>query len=134
MGPGWYGVGVQDESRPDQSDARPEAPANARGATPSSRVRGNAFFSAVDASMLGLGSQMMSEVVAGVLLGLGLDYVLGTRNRWVVVGSIAGVAVAMVTVVRVAMRPQTPRRQPPGTSRPSDQGPTQPSGQDGSKR
>ena len=64
--------------------------------------------------MLGLGSQMLSEVVAGVLLGYGLDYLLGTRNRWIVVGSVAGVAVAMITVVRVAMRPQTPRRRPPG--------------------
>jgi F0F1-type ATP synthase assembly protein I len=142
MGPGWYGVGVKDESRPDQSDARPEAPAAERGATPSSRIRGSAFFSSVDASMLGLGSQMMSEVVAGVLLGLGLDYMLGTRNRWVVVGSIAGVAVAMVTVVRVAMRPQTPRRRPPGSrvdaSPGTDSGPEQvspqPSGQDEAKR
>jgi len=76
--------------------------------------RGTRFFSSVDASTLGLGSQMLSEVVAGVLLGYGLDYLLGTRNRWIVVGSIAGVAVAMITVVRVAMRPQTPRRRPPG--------------------
>lgn len=57
---------------------------------------------------------MLSEVVAGVLLGLGLDHVLGTRNRWVVVGSIVGVAVAMATVIRLAFRPQSPRRLPPG--------------------
>jgi hypothetical protein len=63
--------------------------------------------------MLGLGSQMLSEVVAGVLLGYGLDYMLGTTNRWIVVGSIAGVAVAMVSVFRVALRPQTPRRRNP---------------------
>jgi F0F1-type ATP synthase assembly protein I len=63
--------------------------------------------------MLGLGSQMLSEVVAGVLLGYGLDYMLGTKNRWIVVGAIAGVAVAMVSVFRVALRPQTPRRQNP---------------------
>lgn len=65
--------------------------------------------------MLGLGSQMLSEVVAGVLLGYGLDYVLGTTKRWVVVGAIAGVAVAMVTVFRLALRPQTPRREAPGS-------------------
>ena len=63
--------------------------------------------------MLGLGSQMFSEVAAGVLLGYGLDYMLGTKNRWIVVGSLAGVAVAMVSVIRVAMRPQTPRRRSP---------------------
>lgn len=47
---------------------------------------------------------MLSEVVAGVLLGYGLDYMLGTSKRWVVVGAIAGVAVSMVTVFRVALR------------------------------
>ena len=49
---------------------------------------------------------MMSEVAAGVLLGLGADYLLDTKNRWVVVGSIAGVVVAMWTLIRVAMRLQ----------------------------
>lgn len=49
---------------------------------------------------------MMSEVAAGVLLGLGADYLLDTKNRWVVVGSITGVVVAMWTLVRVAMRLQ----------------------------
>jgi F0F1-type ATP synthase assembly protein I len=63
--------------------------------------------------MLGLGSQMFSEVAAGVLLGYGLDYALGTKSRWIVVGSLAGVAVAMVSVIRVALRPQTPRRRIP---------------------
>ena len=48
---------------------------------------------------------MLSEVVAGVLLGYGLDYMLGKSKRWVVVGAIAGVAVSMVTVFRVALRP-----------------------------
>jgi len=63
--------------------------------------------------MLGLGTQMLSEVAAGVLLGLAADAMLGTKNRWVVVGSITGVAVAMWTVVRVAMRLQTNRRPAP---------------------
>jgi F0F1-type ATP synthase assembly protein I len=71
------------------------------------------FFRSTDASLLGLGTQMLSEVAAGVLLGLGADYLAGTKNRWVVVGSIAGVVVAMWTVVRVAMRLQTTRREPP---------------------
>ena len=71
------------------------------------------FLQSVDASLLGLGTQMLSEVAAGVLLGLAADYMLGTKNRWVVVGSIAGVIVSMWTVVRVAMRLQTTRRQPP---------------------
>ncbi|MFZ9881556.1 MAG: AtpZ/AtpI family protein [Phycisphaerales bacterium] len=90
-----------DESRPDPS--KPDA----------SRARGMRFFRSTDASLLGLGTQMLSEVAAGVLLGLGADYLAGTKNRWVVVGSIAGVVVAMWTVIRVAMRLQTPRREPP---------------------
>ena len=83
------------------------------------------FLQSVDASLLGLGTQMLSEVAAGVLLGIAADYLLGTKNRWVVVGSIAGVIVAMWTVVRVAMRLQAPRREPPvrkSTDQPSSGG------------
>ncbi len=79
-----------------------------------SAVRQKAFFTSVDASLLGLGSQMMSEVAAGVLLGYGLDYLLGTKNRWIVVGSIAGIAVAMVTVFRLALKKPPPRPSRPG--------------------
>lgn len=79
-----------------------------------SAARQKAFFTSVDASLLGLGSQMMSEVAAGVLLGYGLDYLLGTKNRWIVVGSIAGIAVAMVTVFRLALKKPPPRPARPG--------------------
>jgi len=96
--------------------SRGNAPSGPR-RDPSSRIRGKPFFSSVDASLLGIGSQMLSEVAAGVLLGYGLDYLLGTKNRWVVVGSIAGIVVAMWTVVRIAMRLQTTRREPPRRQR-----------------
>jgi F0F1-type ATP synthase assembly protein I len=84
------------------------------------------FLQSVDASLIGLGTQMLSEVAAGVLLGLAADYMLGTKNRWVVVGSIAGVIVSMWTVIRVAMRLQTTRREPPKrpNSRRNGGGPT----------
>ena len=39
--------------------------------------------SSADASLFGLGTQMFSEVAAGVLLGVGIDYMLGTKGRWV---------------------------------------------------
>jgi hypothetical protein len=97
--------------------SRGNAPSGPR-RDPSSRIRGKPFFSSVDASLLGIGSQMLSEVAAGVLLGYGLDYLLGTKNRWIVVGSIAGIVVAMMSVFRLALKTQPPRRQPPGT-RPS---------------
>jgi F0F1-type ATP synthase assembly protein I len=57
-----------------------------------------------DASLLGLGTQMLSEVAAGILIGLGLDYMLGTEKRWLVVGAIVGVVVAMWTVIRTTIR------------------------------
>lgn len=47
---------------------------------------------------------MLSEVAAGILLGLGADYMLGTYNRWIVVGAIGGVVVSMWTVIRTTMR------------------------------
>lgn len=119
---------MQDESRsPTDTSQSPKEPAGAdapasrgNGASgprrdPSSRIRGKPFFSSVDASLLGIGSQMLSEVAAGVLLGYGLDYLLGTKNRWIVVGSIAGIVVAMMSVFRLALKTQPPRRQPPGT-------------------
>jgi F0F1-type ATP synthase assembly protein I len=118
---------VIDESRPSaDSEQSPRAttgeqapaslPARPGGrADPASRIRGKPFFSSVDASLLGIGSQMLSEVAAGVLLGYGLDYLLGTRNRWIVVGSLAGIAVAMVSVFRLALKTQPPRRLPPGS-------------------
>lgn len=62
------------------------------------------FLSGADAGLIGLGMQVTSEVAAGVLLGIGVDYLLGTRNRWVVVGAILGVVVAMWTMIRTAMR------------------------------
>lgn len=48
--------------------------------------------------------QVASEVAAGVLLGIGADHLLGTERRWVVVGSLVGVAVAMWTLLRTAIR------------------------------
>jgi predicted metal-binding membrane protein len=85
-----------------QGESAPEPPREPvrQGAQQPAGLRG------ADASLLALGTQMMSEVAAGVLLGLGADYLLDTKNRWVVVGSIAGVVVAMWTLVRVAMRLQ----------------------------
>ena len=93
---------VKDESRSEATSKTSEKP------HPQPR-KPKPFFSTVDASLLGLGTQMMSEVIAGVLLGYGIDYILGTRNRWIVVGSIAGVVVAMATVLRMAMRPPASR-------------------------
>lgn len=90
---------MKDESEPpDRSSAA--SPGVGGGSSP----RGIKGFSASEASLLGLGTQMLSEVAAGILLGLAADYMLGTHNRWIVVGSIVGVAVAMWTVIRTTIR------------------------------
>jgi F0F1-type ATP synthase assembly protein I len=73
--------------------------------------------SSADASLFSLGTQMFSEVAAGVLLGLGFDYMLGTKGRWVAVGAISGVVVAMFTLVRLAIKLQPKKRA--GSSQPS---------------
>ena len=74
------------------------------GAEPRARARGVKGLGVSDASLLGLGTQMLSEVAAGILLGLGADYMMGTYNRWIVVGAIGGVVVSMWTVIRTTMR------------------------------
>jgi F0F1-type ATP synthase assembly protein I len=110
------GSGDAEAQHADVKAQRSDVPPSDLGAKRAqSGARQRAFFTSVDATLLGLGSQMMSEVVAGVLLGYGLDYLLGTKNRWIVVGSIAGIAVAMVTVFRIALKQQPPRPARPGT-------------------
>ena len=90
---------MQDESGPSDRLTGPSP-----GAGGGARPRGIKGFSVSEASLLGLGTQMLSEVAAGILLGLAADYMLGTHNRWIVVGSIVGVAVAMWTVIRTTIR------------------------------
>lgn len=48
--------------------------------------------------------QMLSEVVAGVLLGLALHHFFGLSKLWIVFGGVFGVVVAMWTVIRAAIR------------------------------
>ena len=54
--------------------------------------------------MAGLGMQTSSEVVAGALLGWGLDHWLGTWPTWLLAGGIAGIAVGLTTLIRGAMK------------------------------
>jgi F0F1-type ATP synthase assembly protein I len=99
MGSGWYGVAVSNESEPKSSPPRVSSE-SAR--TNRVTLLARKPFLA-DASMMGLGTQIFSEVIAGVVLGLGTDYLLGTKGRWVVVGAIVGVCVAMWTMIRIAL-------------------------------
>ncbi len=104
------------ESETPISDTPPNAPSTNADATADAkelrRLRSDfdrkgsqiKMFANADASLFGLGTQILSEVLAGVALGWGADALLGTERRWIVVGSITGVVVAMVTLARTAMR------------------------------
>ncbi len=74
------------------------------------------LFASGDASLFALGTQIMSEVIAGVALGWGTDLLLGTHRRWIVVGSIAGVVVAMLTITRTAIKLSQRTKLPPTTN------------------
>ncbi len=54
--------------------------------------------------MAGLGMQTSSEVIAGALIGWGLDHWLGTWPTWLLVGGIAGIAVGLTSLIRGAMK------------------------------
>ena len=54
--------------------------------------------------MAGLGMQTSSEVVAGALIGWGLDHWLESSPTWLLAGGIAGIAVGLTTLIRGAMK------------------------------
>ena len=67
--------------------------------------------------------QMLSEVVAGILLGLALHHFFGLSKLWIVFGGVFGVVVAMWTVIRAALRmdrlEQASKAKPPGSDKPA---------------
>src|SRR5690554_6269635 len=79
--------------------------------------------------LAGMGFQFGTEIIAGVLLGWFVDRTFGTNPWGVMIGSLAGIAVATLDMVRKAMRlnremdreahrkrtlkPQTTRSSPP---------------------
>lgn len=52
--------------------------------------------------MAGLAFTLSSEVAAGAILGLVIDHFAKTAPRWLLIGSIAGIAVGMLSFVRGA--------------------------------
>ena len=53
-----------------------------------------------------LGGTMASEILAGALLGWGLDYLLGTRPWFLVILTIGGLVIGMIGFIRSALREQ----------------------------
>jgi F0F1-type ATP synthase assembly protein I len=93
---------VQDESGP---EPRPSTASRRADSSPDrARGRSAGILTGSDASMLGIGMQMLSEVVAGILLGLALHHFFGLSKLWIVFGGVFGVVVAMWTVIRFAIR------------------------------
>ena len=55
-----------------------------------------------------MGFELFSEILAGVLIGLGLDWLFGTSPVFLIIGSIAGVTVGMISFIRQASRASLP--------------------------
>ncbi len=53
--------------------------------------------------LAGMGVTMTSEILAGTLIGWGLDRVLGTDPTLLIVGTVAGMAIGLTTFFRRAM-------------------------------
>jgi len=51
-----------------------------------------------------MGGTMASEILAGTLIGWGIDAIFDTKPTWIVIMTIAGVFVGMVTFVRSALK------------------------------
>ena len=54
--------------------------------------------------LTGLAFMMSSEVAAGAGIGWLIDNWLGTANRWLTIGGIAGIAVGMTSFIRGALQ------------------------------
>jgi F0F1-type ATP synthase assembly protein I len=51
-----------------------------------------------------MGGTMASEILAGTLIGWGIDAIFDTKPTWIIIMTIAGVLVGMVTFIRSAMK------------------------------
>jgi F0F1-type ATP synthase assembly protein I len=81
-----------------------DAVARARTAEQQVRREADSIERRVGFQMLGLGWQMTAEVIAGAALGWGVDHFFGTAPKGVTAGALAGVAVAIFSLVRGGLR------------------------------
>ncbi|MCA9290574.1 MAG: AtpZ/AtpI family protein [Phycisphaerales bacterium] len=51
----------------------------------------------------GMGLELASHVVAGLLIGWGIDHFAGTGRLWLIIGTVAGVVTGMASFIRGAM-------------------------------
>ena len=81
-----------------------DSAARARAAEQQVRREADSIERRVGFQMLGLGWQMSTEVIAGAVLGWGVDHFFGTAPKGVLVGSLVGIAVAIYSLVRGGLR------------------------------
>ena len=51
-----------------------------------------------------MGWTLVCEIIAGILLGMGVDWLAGTNRVFLIVGAIAGLIVGMTSFIRSAMK------------------------------
>lgn len=51
----------------------------------------------------GLGFTMASEIVAGLLIGWLVDVLVGTKDTWIIVGTIIGLIVALISAIKIGL-------------------------------
>jgi len=51
-----------------------------------------------------MGWTLASEIIAGAAIGWGLDWLLGTKPTLLIIGTVAGVVIGMLTFIRAATR------------------------------
>lgn len=54
--------------------------------------------------LAGMGATLTSEILAGALIGWGLDALFGTRPTILIVGTVLGVVVGLGSFIRLALR------------------------------
>lgn len=54
--------------------------------------------------MAGIGFEVASEVVAGLLVGYGIDHWAGTGQRWTIIGAIVGICVGLFSLIRGSLK------------------------------
>jgi ATP synthase protein I len=51
-----------------------------------------------------MGWTLVCEIVAGILIGMGVDWLVGTDRIFLLVGALAGLVVGMTSFIRAAMK------------------------------
>jgi ATP synthase protein I len=101
--------------RANDPDKPPDKPTRKPGTASSEELR-------LLMKMTGLAFQFGTEIIAGVLLGWGFDKLFGTQPWGVLIGSLAGIAVATLDLLRKAIQMNRQMDAAPGPPAPGSPG------------